>query len=205
MAKDTSDTSHDAPSADEPIESDAITRGVKTLMGMFDTPSFLRRAGRVNDAIDAVRRKCQAQREEWLHGVRLRLRAWHAVASKQLDVANRLPPDASRAILAIVDEVGESATSPLLLAVGKPSTVWNDLVESVERFNARWTRFVNSVDAQAANALIDGYNRNYLFEKECALRSARAAMRGYRPIERITIDWLLREFPALPTLPPWRS
>lgn len=205
MPTEASKNSRDAPSADEPIESDAITRGVKTLMGMFDTPSFLRRAGRVNDAIDAVRRKCQAQREEWLHGVRLRLRAWRAVVGKHPDLAIRLPPDASRAIAAIAEVTGDSAASPLPLAVGKPSTVWKDLVESVERFNARWTRFVNSVDAQAANALIDGYNRNYLFEKECALRSARAAMRGYRPIERITIEWLLREFPALPTLLPWRG
>ena len=46
-----------------------------------------------------------------------------------------------------------------------------ELKESIERFNRRWQEFLHQVDLTHVNRLRDGYNRYYLLEKECAVRT----------------------------------
>jgi hypothetical protein len=88
-----------------------------------------------------------------------------------------------------------AATSPrrLVRAIG-------ELSESFNRFNARWRCFLEALDLQPINELIDGYNRYYLLEKECAFRSARLARRGFHELEPVTAARLLELLPLLPAL-----
>ena len=87
----------------------------------------------------------------------------------------------------------EPATSP-----GALRQALRELHESITRFNRRWRAFLASLDLRPINALRDGYNRYYLLEKECALRSPRLARQGYRPLDPATLAELEALVPLLP-------
>jgi hypothetical protein len=48
------------------------------------------------------------------------------------------------------------------------------------------------------NGLREGYNRYYLLEKECALRSPRLARQGFVRLPAVTVDDLAAQLPPLP-------
>jgi len=47
------------------------------------------------------------------------------------------------------------------------------------------------------NEAREGYNRYYLLEKECAMRSARLARQGFKRLTPFTLDELMRMLPDL--------
>jgi hypothetical protein len=47
------------------------------------------------------------------------------------------------------------------------------------------------------NDLRDGYNRYYVLEKECAVRSFRLARQGFCPLEPLTVEDITALFPLL--------
>src|SRR5262249_44407610 len=73
-----------------------------------------------------------------------------------------------------------------------------DLAESVERFNRQWHAFLEGVALPRVNELREGYNRYYVIEKECAVRSPRVARLGFRPLPPLTRDELTALLPPLP-------
>ncbi|MGP0066478.1 MAG: hypothetical protein ACLQGP_23180 [Isosphaeraceae bacterium] len=66
------------------------------------------------------------------------------------------------------------------------------------RFNQRWLQFLDGLKLEAANAVIEDYNRYYLLEKECVLGSARLAARFFTPVARLSRDQLVCDHPLLP-------
>jgi hypothetical protein len=72
------------------------------------------------------------------------------------------------------------------------------LALSFGRFNRRWKRFVEEIELTKLNDRRAAYNRYYVLEKECALRSAALARQGFQPLPFVTTDDLFREFPLLP-------
>jgi hypothetical protein len=72
------------------------------------------------------------------------------------------------------------------------------LRESLETFNRRWLDFLPTVDMTPVNEARDGYNRYYLLEKECAMRSPRVARQGFERLESFTISELMKMLPILP-------
>ena len=62
----------------------------------------------------------------------------------------------------------------------------HELRASIIRFNERWNAFLPTVDLSELNAQREAYNRYYLLEKECALRSARLARQGFRRLEPLS-------------------
>lgn len=73
-----------------------------------------------------------------------------------------------------------------------------ELRESITRFNRLWREFLAGLDLSGVNALRDDYNRYYLLEKECALRSPRLARVGYQPLPPVTAAELEALLPPLP-------
>jgi len=72
-----------------------------------------------------------------------------------------------------------------------------ELTESIERFNRRWRELLQKVDLTKVNELREGYNRYYVLEKECALRSPRLARQGYSPLPPVTVEELRALLPPL--------
>jgi hypothetical protein len=72
------------------------------------------------------------------------------------------------------------------------------LFDSIARFNRRWGHFLENVDLSEVNAQVAAYNRYYLLEKECAMRSPRLAAKGFEPARELTREEIERRFPLLP-------
>jgi hypothetical protein len=73
-----------------------------------------------------------------------------------------------------------------------------DLIESVLRFNQRWQQFVDRINLDPTNHVIEQYNRYYVLEKECFMGSPRRAARHFTPVSPITVAMLIEYHPTLP-------
>ena len=187
---------------DETDESPATLSGdieteIKEMMGLFDAPAFARRGQELEEVLRRVDVRCREARGDRLEMVRVRLRQWARIAPG---------PDAWTAVFA-------ASIEPLWPLSGAEPPQWGatlppprhrqlavarDLVAAVERFNRRWTEFLESLHLGAANVVIDHYNRYYVLEKECVMGSGRLAARFFTPIPLLTPAQLLREHPLLP-------
>jgi hypothetical protein len=165
------------------------------LLGLFDVPAFARRGQDLEHAIDRIHQRCRAQREGMLEMVRLRLRQWSKAADG--------PESWSGVFSAPIDPLWELTGSEPPRWADRPAplrqrkAVARDLVASIERFNDRWRRFVESLNLGPANQVIDQYNKYYVLEKECVMGSARLAARHFTPIARLSPECLIEAYPTL--------
>jgi hypothetical protein len=170
------------------------------VLAQYDGPAYVRRARRVQGAYDQLLDECRRQREEWLALVRVRLGTLCALAGSWQALAPHL---ADEAAVRLLEELC-AALDPRLRVPVEPTTsarvlrgALRELAGSVERFNRRWVAFVRGLDLTALNAERADYNRYYLLEKECAVRSPHIARQGYRPLDPVTHDDLLAALPLL--------
>lgn len=176
---------------------------IKELLGLFDIPAFARRGQDVEYGLIRVRALCRRRRSEMLDMVRLRLRQW-ATAAPSPEAASRffdgpiagLWPEAG---VEPPDRWGARAASARGLRA-----IARDLVASVERFNRRWSKYLDEVDLTTLRRQVDLYNKYYLLEKECVLGSSRLAARHFEPQAHPTVDALRAELPTLPVPQPIR-
>jgi hypothetical protein len=180
-----------------------IETEIKEMMGLFDAPAFARRGHELEEVLRRIDVRCRQARVDRLEMVQVRLRQWARIANG---------PDAWTAVFA-------ASIEPLWTLSGAEPPQWGatlpppryrqlavarDLVAAVERFNRRWTEFLQSLHLGAANVVIDHYNRYYVLEKECVMGSGRLAARFFTPIPLLTPAQLLREHPLLP-VPEWKE
>jgi hypothetical protein len=176
-------------------------RLLKQLMGYFDVPAYVRRARRVDEALEELLVFCRAKRSEWLAIVRIRLGILLALAGDWSALRPFVVDDRQSEILAEMH--GEFR--PLLRAQVKTTNsprllrrALGELCLSLEKFNRRWQEFLGEIDLSAVNDARDGYNRYYVLEKECAVRSEAAARHGFRRLEPMTVEHLAAMLPELP-------
>ncbi len=167
----------------------------------FDAPAYIRRARQVQEAYDVLLGRCRRQREEWLKMVRIRLALLRALAGDWPALTSWLSDAAQLQALQQL----HADLAPQLRHRVEPTTsvrvlrrALRELKDSIELFNRRWQGFLPSVDVGRVNELREGYNRYYLLEKECVIRSARVARLGFRPLEPLTVAELLAVLPLLP-------
>jgi hypothetical protein len=166
----------------------------------FDAPAFVRRAMQVEGAWDAIVAVCRRERERLLQMPRMRL-------ARFLALIESWPPGSSA--LCRIDELAylrelHAEWKPRLRSPVKRARTERavtqalaDLSRSFRRFNHRWQASLNKLDLGPINRLREGYNRFYLLEKECALRSARLAREGFVPLAPVRVENLLELFPLL--------
>ena len=173
----------------------------KTFQAMYDAPAYVRRERAVEAAYDGLLERCRRQREEWLPMVRLRLGTVKALAG---DWPALLPCLADPSQLGQLERLHDELAPKLRGAVAPTASLRKlrgalaELKDSIERFNRRWAAYLPGVDLARVNELRDGYNRWYLLEKECAVRSPRVARAGFVRKDPLTTESL---FAALPLLP----
>ena len=174
---------------------------VKRFLARYDAPAYARRARRVEEAFEHVLARCRRQRDEWLMMVRIHLGTLHGLAGGWDGLRPYLAGDEQAQVLQHLHE----ALQPRLRVSVQPTSsarrlaaALRDLVRGLKRFNSCWQHFLESVDLTPVNELRDGYNRYYLLEKECAMRSARLARQGYAPLPPLTLEDLWALMPPLP-------
>jgi hypothetical protein len=188
--------------SDIPIPSrDEGRQAFNEVLAHYDGPAYVRRARRVQAAYDDLLDECRRRRDEWLGMVRVRLGTLRALASGW----HALEPHLAGGEQARLLEGLHAALEPRLRAPVEPTTAaralrqaLGELVESIERFNRRWIEYVRGLDLGALNADRADYNRYYLLEKECIVRSPQVARQGFRPLDPLTADDVLAALPPLP-------
>ncbi|HEY7327658.1 MAG TPA: hypothetical protein VH592_08465 [Gemmataceae bacterium] len=180
---------------------DEASEVFKRFLSQFDAPAYIRRARGVEMALEHLLDHCRRRRAEWLEIVRLRIGMLHALAG-DWDNLRRFLADGEQ--VDILRYLLAALASPLRAPVEATTSTralrraLQELHESLQRFNRRWKEFLESVDLTAINELREGYNRYYVLEKECAVRSARVARQGFSPLSPLTLDDLAAQFPLLP-------
>ena len=174
---------------------------VKRFLACYDAPAYARRARRVEEAFEQLVGRCYRRRAEWLMMVRIHLGTLHGLAGDWQDLRPYLAGDKQTQVLQHLHEVLQPrlrvAIQPTFSA-RRLAAALRDLVHGLERFNSRWRDFLESVDLTPVNELREGYNRYYLLEKECAMRSVRLARQGYAPLPPLTLEDLRALLPPLP-------
>jgi hypothetical protein len=174
---------------------------IKMFLAHYDVPAYVRRALQVEEAFEQLLAQCRKQREEMLSMVRTRIGVLKALAKDWGQFQPWLKDDKQVAVLLDLHTLLQPQqrfrptqgfswrTAPRAL---------RELCDSIHHFNRRWEAFLQTVDLTKINDLRAGYNRYYLVEKECALRSVRLARQGFRPLEPLTVDELAALLPSLP-------
>lgn len=185
----------------EPLGGDEEQKRFTALISHFDAPAYLRRARAMQDALAELDGRCSRQREEWLKMPQLRIGrlillagAWERLAplvatAEDLTTLRTLHETLSPTLRAPVERTPSDRQVRAELRL---------LIESLERFNRRFAAFLAGVELTQLNSLIDSYNRNYVFEKECAVRSPRLARHGFQPMSPMSHDDLKLRHPMLP-------
>jgi hypothetical protein len=169
----------------------------------FNAPAYIRRARRTEEAFTTLVASCRRVRAEWLTMVAVYLGTLRGQAGSW----DRLLPwlaDAEQ--LGALARLWEAVQPDLQIRI-EPTTSARKLrrslasvVTEVEAFNHRWAVYLPTVDRSGVNQLREGYNRWYVFEKECAVRSLAVARQGFQPLEPLTIEDLIEALPLLPTV-----
>jgi hypothetical protein len=184
-----------------PFTGDSEGREMQQVLASFDAPAYIRRARGVQVALDHLLHKCRAQRDEWLGMVKLYLGRLHALAG---DWSALRPLVADDDQLLVLESLRVSLAPKLRAPVPATSSqrvlrhALHRLVGGLERVNARWRDYLEKVDRSVINQLRDGYNRYYVLEKACALRSDRLAGLGFVPLAPLTLEELAGHLPPLP-------
>ena len=169
---------------------------MKELLGLFDAPAFARRGVDLEYALGRLHSRCRRERDGLLDMVRLRLRQWSGVSTGPDDRAGTFA--ASIASLWPLCGAEPPSWAPQPAPPRRRRAVARDLVASVARFNLRWAAYLDQLNLEPVNRMIDQYNRFYLLEKECILGSARLALRHFTPRDRVSRGTLDEDYPALP-------
>jgi hypothetical protein len=180
---------------------DETSEAFKRFLSQFDAPAYIRRARGVQAALEQLLEYARRRRAEWLEIVRMRIGVLHALVGDWDNLRPFLADDAQLDIL----RYHLAALAAPLRAPVEPTTsprplrrALGELHESLERFNERWRAFLANMDLSAVNELRDGYNRYYVLEKECAVRSARIARQGFVPLQPLTTEEVAAQLPLLP-------
>ncbi len=171
------------------------------LQSRFGAPAYIRRARQVEDAFSALVQQCRVWRAQQLEMVRTRLGLLYVLAG-EWDAVRPLVADEEqietlRRLYAEMEPRLRTREGPTASARALRQA-FNELRESIRRFNRRWREFLGELDLRRINVLRDGYNRYYVLEKECALRSPRLARQGFRPLEPVAPQDLEALLPPLP-------
>jgi hypothetical protein len=163
-------------------------------------PAFLRRATEVAAAYEQLLDSCRKQRQEWLGMVKVRLALLHALAGTWEALGDLLEDETQLVHLKnlhaeLIPRLRVETPSPRRGPALERALA--QLVESIENFNRRWTTYIQSINLSPINKLRDGYNRHYLLEKECAVRSSTVARQGFRPLAMLDCQQIETILPPL--------
>ncbi len=188
-----------------------------------EEPAFLRRAKAVEEDWAALMARCLARREEMLRWARMRLADLERNVVGDWARLAPLLADARQAELLAATYDGWKPQMPAYVtgkaasgkvgagrsSVGGPggvrssspwATVRSSLVafvETVQRFNEAWDKFLASVDLSEINRQRADYNKYYPIEKSAAFDTQDIERLGFTPMEMATVDDLRAKMPPV--------
>jgi hypothetical protein len=185
----------DADGSQPTLNADIETE-VKEMMGLFDVPAFARRGHDLEITLRHLHERCRKARLQLLDMVQLRLRQW----STAVTGPDAWPSVFTRSIEPLWPLAGAEPPTwaEFLAPIRRRRIIAGDLIAAVLRFNRRWEQYVEQLNLEPVNTVIDGYNRYYILEKECVMGSAPLAARNFQQKPLLTTAILLDDHPLLP-------
>jgi hypothetical protein len=171
------------------------------VMALYGAPAYVRRARNMEMAWEALVERHRRRRREDLAIPSMLLAVLRALAGEWKALRPWLADDTQPAVLESLEvELRPTLRQPLQAtrAGRKLRRALRELVDSLERFNHRWTRVLQEADFGAVNELRAGYNRFYVLEKECVVRSPHVARLGFKPVSPASVADLAAVLPPLP-------
>ena len=171
------------------------------VLSQYDVPAFVRRGRRAQEAYQDLLHRCRQQRVEWLAMPTLHMGQLAALA---VDLERLTPLLADAGQVDVLRQLEQELKPRLRVPVAPATsrrplrTALHELCESMHRFNRRWLDYLPRVNLAPVNGVRADYNRYYLLEKECSLRSPTLARMGFCPLRPVTLDDLMAELPPLP-------
>ena len=172
---------------------------LKFLVEMGEEPKFLERVRAHETALASLLDRCVKQRSELIEWPR---RRFTALRQRVADDWGRL----ARHIANSEPHATFAALAAQLPHLGRPSCDWFStdrrllvsFVDSANRFNRSWQRFLSTVGLDEVNRRRDEYNKFYPVEKSCAF-GFDSVNGGFEPLPMLDESHLLSQFPLLPT------
>ena len=167
----------------------------------YAAPAYIRRAKGVQEAFDQLVERCRMKREELIPMVRSRLGVLQGLAGERQSL---LPYLADPEQIGVLERLTALVEPKVCTPVARTSSgralrcALAELNESLARFNHRWEACVREVKLDEVNERREGYNRYYILEKECAIRSPTLARQGFQHLEPLTHADLFEVLPPLP-------
>lgn len=162
-------------------------------------PAFVARGKQCQEAWHQVLRSCRHKRAELLAMVGLRLGQLYALAGDWAALQPWMTEDHLAFLQQLHDELQPKLRMPVERSTSRKllRRALLELKESMQRFNDRWREFLDQMDLAHVNELRDKYNKYYVLEKECIVRSPILARRGFQPLKAVTLADVEAEFPPL--------
>jgi hypothetical protein len=182
------------------LSSDRERKVFDHVVALHGGPAFLRRAQNVQLVWDSLVEQCRRQREEWLGTVRTRLGILRGLAGEWAALAPLVADAAQLDVLAQLERDLRPQIRSSLVPTTSLRTLRRALLElneSLAFFNQRWQAHLARIDLTELNRLREDYNRYYILEKECAVRSPVIARQGFRPLPPATLCDLASLLPVL--------
>jgi hypothetical protein len=171
------------------------------VLARFDAPAFVRRARDLEETWQAIVATCRTRYEADLLIPKLRLATVFALAGDWSRISSFLDDPESIDDLRSLHELWKPRLRAAVKVAPSDQLVVSSLqqlVASFERFNRRWSRFVEQISLTRLNELREAYNRFYLLEKECAMRSPAVARDRFESLPPVSYSDILALFPLLP-------
>ena len=185
------DTEESPPTLNADIETE-----VKELMGLFDLPAFARRG----QDLEITLRRCTTAAARRAASCS----TWSSFGSASGRAPSTGPTPGRRVFTGRSSRSGRSPRPSRRSGPSSPAPIRRqriiarDLIAAVLRFNRRWTQFLDRLNLEPANPVIDQYNRYYVLEKECVMGSARLAARHFINRAALTTRCCLTTIPRCP-------
>ena len=180
---------------------DSDAYAVNQFLARYDAPAHVRRALRVQEAYEHLLARCRARRDELAAVARAQLGVLQARAGAWEALTPFLFGEDQIAVLRQLAETLRPNWRGRVAVTASARILRRDLRalrDSLERFNRRWLDHLGGLDLSEVNGERDRYNRYYLLEKECAMRSYRLAREGFRPLTPLDEAALAELLPPLP-------
>jgi hypothetical protein len=174
---------------------------LKSLAELGEDPAFIQRAQRVDEVWSQLLQQCRSQRDVMLRWPSMHLNI----------LAGRLKNNWSPLARYLADEGQVTYFEDLykdwkrlLESRTVSANSWSSIrrilgnfVDSVDRFNGLWNKFLHDVNLEEINRLRRDYNKHYPVEKACAFDCEDINRLGFTPLDPVTSAELYAAFPPL--------
>jgi hypothetical protein len=172
---------------------------MRVLVELGEEPAFVKRSQEARDAVEDLYMKCAHDRELMLEVPRIHLAELAIVVRSDW---SRLTPYLTtgtdcQAFAQLHDEWKPKTIDS---GISWFRTIRGSLIAffvSGKHFNREWESYLRQIDVESVNEILSAYNKYCPIEMSCAFDNQDAVRLVFRPLEMLTRDKLLENFPLI--------